>query len=133
MMKVPSREIAQEDAVDDVLVGLAIDQQHLGIQWGGEGHVPLETLLLAVLGLLEPIVEPELLGLRHTAGEIQLQRTVEAFNRRDLVKEVAQSFGLEPLERLELNFDQGGQFAHIGDLSVGLHRESSCHSLSLNC
>ncbi len=81
------REVAHEDVRDQHLVArLAVDQRHPHVQRRGVGHIALQAHFLAVLRLLEPVGQAELLRLPARSRQIQLQIAVKALNRADFVE-----------------------------------------------
>ena len=84
------------------LAGLLDQELDVDVQRLAERQVLGAALLLGVLGLTELVVEE--LELHDLAGEV--------LDRADLIEQLTQSLGHEPLERIELEFDQ------VGDLEL---------------
>ena len=101
------REIAHEHFLLLHLARFFVDQAHVHPQRRGKCHVAHTALGLTVLGLVEAIVE-----------KIQFQVLVETGNGRNLVQQLAQTFLAEPLEGLQLHFDQGRQRMHAGNARI---------------
>ena len=106
------RVVAHVDALALDLAGLLDQELDIDVERLAEREVLGPALLLGVLGRAELVVEE--LELHHLAGEV--------LDRADLVEQLAQPLVHEPLERIELEFDQVGDLellvADAVDLSI---------------
>jgi hypothetical protein len=114
-------KVAKENLAHDGLVLLAVVEEGLDVEGSGIGHVALDALGLAVLGIFKPEAQVEFLTelCIADAREVELQVLVEALDGRDLVKELTQSVFDDPSEGFELDLDQARQLLDVGNLSVG--------------
>ena len=113
-------KVAHVDFLGGCLAGLVVDERDLEVEGRGEGHVHFAAFRLGILGVAKMISQAEFARDVIVAGEEEAVFLVEGFDRRDLVEKLAQAFGLEPFERLDLNLDQCGNVVDIGDTGVRL-------------
>jgi len=101
------REIAHEDVRDDDLIaGGAVDQRDLHVERGRKGDIPFKAGFFGVFGLFEPVSQAKLGCFGAAAGEVEPEVAVEAFDRANLVEQLAQTFRAKPFKRIQLDFNE---------------------------
>ena len=98
-------EVTEEEALLLDLARILDAQLHVHEEGRGVGLVALAALVLVVLGLAELVLAEDEVHLR--AGEV--------LDGRDLVEQIAQPLAPEPVERIELQLDQAGDFEDVRD------------------
>ena len=98
-------EVAHKDFALVYFAGLLDYQPDIDAEGGGIGGIPVPALGIAVAGFIKVVIEE--MEFHALAGEI--------LNRRDFIKEFAQTFAFEPLEAVNLRLNKPGHLQHRWD------------------
>ena len=98
-------EVPHEDLLLLDLAGRLVDEHRLDEQRGGEGGVLVLALLLGELLFLEDVL-----------AEMQLELFGEVLDRRDLLQDLLQALGEEPVERSTLDAHEVGKRKRLVEL-----------------
>ena len=99
------REVTQENIRLDGIGDFVAGKQHAYIQRSAVGQIALEAFFNRVLNFLKPKLETSLARFFGVAGQKELHAALEGFDRRDLIKQIAQPILLQPFEGRQLHLN----------------------------